>query len=144
MTNTKYKDISITCQCMIFKVNICHLVLKMLEGLFLAVGTINLKKLMRILFLGQWIMRTKALLAWGRNKLAMRKVFSKALGETEWPSNSSDLPISSSSPGRFVLDTLSFCHMHFSYPSTNLWGTVNQSVQTEESRVGQGRHSLHE
>lgn len=64
------------------------LVLKMLEGVFLAVGTrlysssINLKKLMRVLFLGQRSVKTKALLARGRNKLATGKVFSKALGET--------------------------------------------------------------
>lgn len=83
-------------------------------------------------------MKTKALLALGRNKLATGKVFSKALGETEWPSNSfPDLLISSSSPERqFLLDSVSFCHMCFSYPSTNLWGTVNKSIQTGESVRG--------
>lgn len=72
--NNISNDISITYQCIAFEANISLLVLKMLEGIFLAVGTrlysspINLKKLMRVLFLGQWSMKIKALLAWKRNK----------------------------------------------------------------------------
>lgn len=60
----------------------------MLEGVFLGVGTkshyssVNLKKLMRVIFLGQGSMKT-GFSSMGRNNLATGKDFSKDLSETE-------------------------------------------------------------